>query len=69
MVDGGADFGGLAQVAGDCFEVKTTGVRFGELRGDVVELGGVVVEDADAVAGGEEEATEATAYAAGAACY
>ena len=46
----------MAQVTLDRFEVKAAGVGFGEERGGVVELGGVVVEDADAVALGEEEA-------------
>ena len=59
----------MAQVTLDRFEVKAAGVGFGEERGGVVELGGVVVEDADAVAGGEEQAGEAATYAAGAACY
>ena len=45
------DLGGLAQVTLNCFEVVAAGVGSGEEGGGVVELGGVVVEDADAVAG------------------
>jgi len=40
----------------DCFEVAAAGVEFGKQGGGVEEFGGVVVEDADAMAGGEEEA-------------
>jgi hypothetical protein len=41
----------LAKITLDCFEIAAAGVGFGEEGGGVVELGGVVIEDADTVAG------------------